>query len=97
MEHRFRGIKLQADLIRRLVALGEDPGLYEELPGIRTKEGKTSRRSPPPAPAPASLRRRQPCPCPRRSSFRFPWRDGGCHTVPSLRRQVPFGERQMLT
>ncbi len=62
MEHRFRGIKLQADLIRRLVALGEDPGLYEELPGIRTKEGKTSRRSPPPAPAPASLRRRQPCP-----------------------------------
>ncbi len=92
MEHRFRGIKLQADLVRRLVALGEDPGLYEELTVIRTKEGKTSRRSPP-----ASLHRHRPCPCPRRSNSRFCCRDGDCHTVPSLKGQIPCGERQMLT
>ncbi len=94
MEHRFRGIKLQAELVRRLVAHGEDPGLYEELTAIRTKEGKTSRRSPLPTPlrfAAVGLTLASPL------QFPLPFPRRGVSYRPVFERSVYSGEKHMLT
>lgn len=51
VEHRFRAIKAQADVVKGLVERGEDPELYKVYE-IKNKGGKITCRSQPAAPPP---------------------------------------------